>query len=68
VTKNDWRFAAAGKRAIERALPDQPKCLSDCVIRGGAGGGGGEGRASEFLFHRHVTGDGVAHDARDGGG
>ena len=68
MTRDNWRFAAAGERAIQCALSDQPKCLSDCVVRGGAGGGGSKRRASEFLFHRHMAGDSVAHNARDSSG
>jgi len=68
VTENDWRFATADNCAIQSPLSDQPKCLSDRVVHGGTGGGGGKRRASEFLFHRHVAGDSVAHDARDSAG
>src|SRR5205823_12744127 len=68
MTKNNWRFAAAGKRAIQCALSDQPKGLPDRVVRGGTGGRGGKGCTSEFLFHCYMASDGVAHDARDSGG
>ena len=68
MTENNWRFAAAGKRAIQCALSDQPKGLPDRVVRGGTGGRGGKGCTSEFLFHCYMASDGVAHDARDSGG
>src|SRR5438477_10948168 len=67
MTKNNWRFAAAGKRAIQCALSDQPKGLPDRVVRGGTGGRGGKGCTSEFLFHCYMASDGVAHDARYSG-
>ena len=49
-------------------MSDQPKCLPDRVVRGGAGRGGSEGCAGEFLFHRDMAGDRVAHDARHSSG